>query len=167
MDCIRLSAVRQWSWLTQSIILHTRCSFSSSYSVQLKPEVLTIRENSTYKLGPASYWHSSPRWGQVPNKFVYGEAPPRGPTPYSLFPKKMTLSHIFYWLMVLGSHTLLWALYPLQLLEMHCRKIGINHKSKNVFSTGKGDLGTLPPRTNICCQPPSPRLSGGASPYRP
>ena len=41
------SALREWSWLMHSIILHTWCSFSSSYSVQLKSDDLTIRENST------------------------------------------------------------------------------------------------------------------------
>ena len=155
MDCIRLSAVRQWSWLAQSIILHTWCSFSLSYSVQLKPGDLIIRENSTHKLGPASYWHSSPRWGQVRNKFVYGEAPPRGLTPYSSFTKKIILSYIFYWLMVPVSHTLHWALYPLQLLEMHCHKIGINHKSRT-FSRRRGTSGRCLHVQIFVAYPPPP-----------
>ena len=166
MDCIRLSAVRQWSWLTQSIILHTWCSFSLSYSVQLKPEDLTIRENSTYKLGLASYWHSLPRRGQVLNKFVYGEAPPRGPTPYSFFTKKMTLSYIFYWLMVPVSHTLLWDLYPLQLLEMHCHKIGINHKSRTFSRRIRGTSGGCLTVQIFVAYPPPPPLGFRVEPPR-
>ena len=85
MDFIRLSAVKEWSWLTQSIILHTWCSFSLSsvYNSNLKISVFAKIQNpwnKIYELGPASYWHSSPGGaaggGGVLNKFLNGGGPP-------------------------------------------------------------------------------------------
>ena len=50
-------ALRELSWLTHGIFLQTWCSFSFSYSVQLKSEDRTIRGNSKsckphYRAGP-------------------------------------------------------------------------------------------------------------------
>ena len=62
--------------------------------------------------------------GGVLNKFSYGEAPPRGPTPYPLkyhfSMNKVPLSYTFYWQMVPLSQTLFRTLHLFELLYMHC-----------------------------------------------
>ena len=54
------------------------------------------------------------------NKFLYGEAPPGGPTPYpfiyTIFHEKVPLSHSFYWQMVILLHTLFRTLHFFELL---------------------------------------------------
>ena len=55
----------------------------------------------------------------VLNKFLYREAPHRGPTPYPFiyrFHEKDTPSYTFYWQTVPLSHTLFRTLHPFQLL---------------------------------------------------
>ena len=69
---------------TQSIILHTWCSFTLSYRVQLKSEDLIIRENSKslkqhLQAGLSvilTYQPFRGEGGWVLNKFLYGEGPP-------------------------------------------------------------------------------------------
>ena len=51
----------------------------------------------------------------VLNKFLYGEAPPQGPTPHPFtyhLSRKVSLLYTFYWQMVPLSHTLFRALRP-------------------------------------------------------
>ena len=67
----------------------------------------------------------------VLNKFLYGEAPPRGPTPLPFyipfFTKEVLLSYTFYWQMVPLSHASFRASHPFHLLFF---ALSINHKNR-------------------------------------
>ena len=101
MDFIRLSAVKEWSWLTQSIILHTWCSFSLSsvYNSNLKISLFAKIQNpwnKIYEPGPASYWHSSPGGAAAGTQQIFKG---RRPTPYLLY----TIFHDFVYLLLKNS----------------------------------------------------------------
>ena len=114
MDFIRLSAVKEWSWLTQSIILHTWCSFSLSsvYNSNLKISLFAKIQNpwnKIYEPGPASYWHSSPGGaaGGYSTNFLTAEA---HPLPFIYHFSRFRIPSIEKWYSF--SHTLLRTLYP-------------------------------------------------------